>query len=60
MSESQEHDKLVGLTMDEAQVILLALYVADTQKVKTSVHSTFPTPIISGQKTAQLTPIKAV
>lgn len=44
MSDNKEYEKLAGLTMDEAQVILLALYLADTQKTKAIVHSSLPNP----------------
>lgn len=51
MSDNQEYEKLAGLTMDEAQVILLALYIADTQKTKTIVHFAFPSPFQLKQQT---------
>ena len=45
MSDNQEYEQLAGLTMEEAQVLLKALYIADTHKPNSIVRSAFPSPI---------------
>ena len=45
MSDNQEYEQLAGLTMEEAQVLLKALYIVDTHKPNSIVRSAFPSPI---------------